>query len=163
MLSNVQIRLLHGVDYRSWDTFCLWDTAINCLGFRMYSHDKDSSCETSAAFPDTSRRYVTVKIPERRRSIAHQFSLEKTFFRSNKLRIKFKRTKIKKMASFRKGKCFRWRKDSLSCKRFCGQVRTIKSGFPRVTSWSSCWLVLYYIKVLNRIIKRVTLLRIRSL
>lgn len=41
MLSNVQIRLLHGVGYRSSGTFCLRDTAINCLGFRVCSHDED--------------------------------------------------------------------------------------------------------------------------
>lgn len=120
MLSNVQIRLLHGVGYRSWDTFCLRDTAINCLGFRVYSHDKDSSCETSAASTDTSVVASQSKSP-RGGSVVGRFSPEETSS-SDKLRTRNERGKMEKSVG-------RWRR--LSRRRGIEEELALSRTIPR--------------------------------
>ena len=160
MLSYVQIRLLDDVGYRSWDTFCLWDTAINCLGFRVYSHDKDSSCETSAASPDTSRHSQNPW--ERGKDYRPaNFPRKETPHSPDKLRTKLEKC-IRRSRSWLTVETANASDDEdTSRERHHGQVRPNKVRIS--TSRSSSWLQLYYIKVVNWIIKRATSFRVRWL
>ena len=141
MLSNVQIRLLHGVGYRSSGTFCLRDTAINCLGFRVCSHDEEDVHRVKRQLlrSDTSVVVSQSKSPK-----------------DKDRRSPTKKRKKKKKKEFSRYKS-KTEKDQRS--KVCGMFSTTRKRDNEfvVKELDFCHLAsLYYIKVVNRIIKRAT-------
>lgn len=142
MLSNVQIRLLHGVGYRSSGTFCLRDTAINCLGFRVCSHDEEDVHRVKRQLlrSDTSVVVSQSKSPK-----------DKDRRSPTKKRKKKKRR--------RNSRDINQRRNEIKDRKVCGMFSTTRKRDNEfvVKDLDFCHLAsLYYIKVVNRIIKRAT-------